>query len=951
MSLGADAYAVDTVTFGPFQLTVSQRLLTKNGQPVALKGRALDILIVLVENAGHVLNHRDLIKRVWPDVVVEDANLRVHIANLRKALGDGQGGARYISNVAGRGYCFVAPVYRVDHDLGRAPLRSESGAAKLPTQPSFIVGRDDVVQDLCALLLRQRFVSIVGPGGIGKTTVAIATAHAVANSFNDVVCFVDLSTMSTGGLVVTALASSLGGFVQADDPLPGLLAFLADKRMLIVLDSCEHVIEDVAALADAIMRAAPHTHLLATTREALRIEGENIYLLGPLEGPPDKPDVRAADALAAPAVQLFLERAKASGYTHDFGESDALIAARICRRLDGIALAIELTASRVGAYGLLGTAAMLDERLPLLWKGRRTASSRHKTLQATLDWSYDLLAEHEKHILCALSVFVGGFTLEAAQTVIGEIGSEAHSVAETIAALVDKSLVSIQPAQGGNLYRLLDTTRAYAKMRLAERGGQDSAARRHALYFAEHLALAGVPTPVYDERLLAASSLHLDDIRAALEWSFSASGDATIGVELGARAAPVFLSVSLLGECRHWGARALAVLNEDERGTTRELELQEALAIANMYTRGNIEDVRAAIERGLDIARALGDERHELHLLAGLHIFFARRGDFESALDAAERCAAVARRVGAPTGIVMAEWMLGSAYHLVGRQLEAQRHLERGFGLAASSGSQIHQFGYDHRVRALASYARVLWLRGLPDQALKAAHTSIAEAARTADPITLCISLVGACVAFLWCGEFVTAEDHISRLIEEGAKHRLSPFQATGLALRGELLVARGEPAAGLQLLRDAGSSLLNERHQWLALSFARALAEGLARCGHQAQALATIDEAIAQVEEGKATFERPDLLRTRGEILMMARPPDLSAAETSLLESLEFARAQDAPSLELRTALPLAQLWLKQGRAAPAATLLDKILGRFTEGLESADLAEARRLLAAIPQ
>src|SRR6201998_2947399 len=297
-------------------------------------------------------------------------------------------------------------------------------------------------------LAAERFVSIVGPGGMGKTTVAISVAHALLNGFGDAVSFVDLSLLTNPRLVPTAVASALGFMIQAHDPFGSLVAFIGDKNLLLILDNCEHVIDSAAELAERVVSEAPQAHILATSREALRVEGECVHFLYSLACPPGHADLTAAEVLRYPAAQLFMERAAASGHVASLSDIEAPIVGTICRRLDGIALAIELAASRAGSLGIRGIAELLDNRFSLLWHGRRTALPRHQTLNAMLDWSYNLLPEHERAVFRRLSVFVGDFTIEAACAVASEMELDEARIAEILQSLVAKSLLSTTQVTG-----------------------------------------------------------------------------------------------------------------------------------------------------------------------------------------------------------------------------------------------------------------------------------------------------------------------------------------------------------------------------------------------------------------------------------------------------------------------------------------------------------------------
>jgi predicted ATPase len=576
---------------------------------------------------------------------------------------------------------------------------------------------------------------------MGKTTVAVAVVHRLAQEFGGATCFVDLSQHSESGAVTAAIAAAVGCQAAAGDASSILVTYLSDRRMLLVLDNCEHVIDVVATLAERLFLKAPQLHLLTTTREALRVEGENVHLLAPLESPREGGLLTASEVLACPAVQLFVERATASGHRDPLSDLDAPAVAYICQRLDGIPLAIELAAGRVGAYGVRGTADLLDKRFRLLWQGRRSALPRHQTLQAMLDWSFNLLTASEQLVLSRLSVLVGDFTLDDAVAVAREKPGEAEQAADALSSLVTKSLVWTTERSGLLHYRLLDTTRTYAAVKLTNGGEEQAVARRHALHFARLLQAQPIRAEANDA---SAPSAHMvGNTRSALEWCFSSGGDAEVGVALAVGAAPLFLSLSLLGECERWCERGLSALSDADRGTGKELELQQALAIAMMFTRGNSDTVRLAIQRGLQLAELLGDARRTTHLLAGLSVFLMRTGEFGAALDCANRLLAVAEAAQDRNSTILAQWMLGASHHLMGDQAAAQHHLEKGFELAPGSGDvPVDAFGYDHRNRALAALARVLWLRGYPERATKTARQAIEEATLRDHPVTVCIAYI-----------------------------------------------------------------------------------------------------------------------------------------------------------------------------------------------------------------
>src|SRR5713101_1720221 len=399
--------------FRSFELFPEQRLLLEGDNQVRLGSRAFDILAALVERAGEVVGKEELIARAWPQTFVEEANLKIQVSALRRTLGDGHGGHRFIVTVPGRGYNFVAPVSVKELPVAPLPATiAPAGVHNLPLAVTRMIGRAEAEAALVSRLSRHRLVTIVGPGGVGKTTVALAVAERMIHGYEHGVWLADLAPLGDPRLVPSAVATVLGLEIRTEDPLPGLVAGLRDKQMLLLLDNCEHVIDAAANLAAAVLSGAPGVNILATSREPLGVTGESEYRLGPLHSPQPSSRLTAAEAAVFPAVQLFVERVTAIVETFALTDANAPLVVEICRRLDGLPLAIEFAAPRVEALGVEGLAAHLDDSLRLLGAGRRTAMPRHRTMRAVVDWSYGLLSEDEQRFFRALGIFTGGFACE-----------------------------------------------------------------------------------------------------------------------------------------------------------------------------------------------------------------------------------------------------------------------------------------------------------------------------------------------------------------------------------------------------------------------------------------------------------------------------------------------------------------------------------------------------------
>ena len=940
----------EIIHFGPFSLIASERRLTKEGVAVELGSRALDILVALISRPNELVSKQELMARVWPEISVEEGSLRFHIAGLRKALGDGQGGARYIATLAGRGYSFVAPVSR-SRDRGDE-VASPAGfpQANLPASLSGMVGRDDDVLKISTSLNAARFVTIVGPGGVGKTTVAVAVGHHLIETFAGAVLFVDLGMLNDPALVATAVASLLGLSVHSHDATPTLIAYLRAKRILLILDTCEHLIDAVAALSSRIFASAPQVHLLATSREALQVESEHVYRLDPLACPPDHPGLTAAVAQKFPATRLFVERAVASGARLNLNDSELILVANICRKLDGVALAIELAARRVEAYGLHQIAALLDQRLTLLWLGPRTAPPRQRTLQATLDWSFGLLSEIERTVLRRLAVFVGDFTLDAALAVVTSAAVDQAAVFGAVDTLVAKSMVVTRPFGAMMRYRLLDTTRAYAIAAGVDDTEFADLAVRHASYYRRWLEQIGMEWATLstgEER--APHFAALNNVRAALEWCFGPNGNIQIGVGLAAAAVPVFLAMSLLAECQSWAERAILMLDEARRGHAEEMHLQAGLGMASMHMQGESDAARVALNRGLLIAEQRGDLLNQAGLLGMLHMFHYRSGEFKTALQYAKRCRALAETIANPAAMALAHSILGRSLHLMGDLSGARAELEALLRHWSPSRRTSTYLDYDRHYRAVTHLARNLWLEGHPDQAVTRARQTIKEAECMDNLTSLCVVLVLAASVFLWVGDLQSAEESISSSLSISESHSLGPLLAVGQARSAELAIRHGNARGGVERLQEALEKIHSVRYELLSTEFRISLALGFAAIEGFAEAVTLTDETIREVETNGAVIYLPELLRVRGGLLLSMPQPSVDDAEGYFLQSLELSRGLGTRAWELRTAVDLAALLADQGRSEHARQILQPVFEQFVEGSDTADVKAARALLSTI--
>jgi len=714
--------------------------------------------------------------------------------------------------------------------------------------------------------------------------------------------------------------------------------------MLLLLDNCEHVIDATASLAAAVLGGAPGINILATSRERLGTAGERGYRLGPLSSPQPSSKLTAAEAAVFSAVQLFVERATAVVEDFALTDANAPLIVEICRRLDGLPLAIEFAAPRVAVLGVEGLAAGLDDSLRLLGTRRRTAGPRHRTMRAVADWSYGLLSKDEQLFFRALGIFTGGFTVEAAAAVTIDATDTRVDAIDRLADLVAKSLVAADVSGAKPRFRLLDTTRSYTIERLEESGERQRIARRHAEYYRMLFKRAEDEVAVRPAgEWLAGYNLEIDNLRAALDWAFSPDGDGSIGVALTAAAVPLWMRLSLLKECRSRAKQALGALgaggNQDQREAMR---LHDALGAST----AEATEMGAAFTNALAIAERLGDIEYQLHALGGLYFFHAASSRHRAALPFAQGFHDLAANTSDISAQLFGEHIVGMAKHFLGDQISARRHLEQVLTHYAPTdhGRDITRFQINGQVSARAFLARVLWLQGFSDQAVRTAEMSIEEAQATGHALSLCYALaLAACPISLWVGNLTTAAHYTGMLVDRSRKHGLPLWSAYGSRFQKIVVLMGGEIDAGSQLLDTSLDEIARSNLSFRSFTGLSQLADVLVHAGRMAEGLAVL-KGMEQLEAG---CYMPELLRLKGELSLLQGTP--AAAETAkdlFRQALDEAHRQEALSLEVRAATSLARLLRNQGRPADAIACLQPIYDRFTEGFDTADLIAAKQLL-----
>jgi predicted ATPase/DNA-binding winged helix-turn-helix (wHTH) protein len=934
----------DTYRFGPFRLFPNRQLLLREGVPIPIGGRALDILTLLARRPGEVVSKADILKFCWPGVFVHESNIKVNIAALRRALSE-RPGEPYIATVTGRGYRFVAPV---DVEAAEAPSAVQSAAIppRALKQP-LVIGRSQELENIARKLASARCVTIVGPGGVGKTTVALAVAHHVQRNYPDGVSFVDLSTVGDAQYAAAAIASGVGVRQRSEDALTDIIALIQERRMLLILDNCEHLNATMTRIVNRLLEAVPTLALLATSREPLWSKAEDIYRLPSLEAPTIAAGATAATAMEFSAVRLFIKRAQERG-KYVLNDTDAPLVSAICRHLDGIPLAVELVASKVFAYGIPTLLAMLEQKFLLLGNGERTAPLRQQTFLATLDWSYRLLSEDEAALLRLLSVFAGAFRVPDAIAMSKIAGLDATQTIDAMERLTSKSLVYAEHHDGTPTYRLLKSTRAYAVERLEGAGEQEAALQRHALHILSLFERAADELDSRDKSdWMADYANRIDDLRNAMSWAFDFPGDRMLGIRLTVAAIPLWFELSSLGEMQSRVERALLAARDlGDCPTDLTLKLIAAKASGMSFSQ-HLAATEAAWQECYELGVKSKSVKYELFGLWGVASHHVYVGRILEGIECFRKFIALAETQNDQPAVDEGQRSLAQSEIYVGKITSARQCLE---ALAAryqqpSEPVQLARFQAERGVAIRCSLAHALWASGEPSRALQVMREAIERADVSGHIVSQSNALARFAIPIaFWAGDYVTCTDFLTLLEENARREDIGMWREVCLFFRSALDAKRQVAGAAsavrhhVDVLTSVGHSVRAPMHYSMA---AEAFLDANALDDAKAMIAVAHDYALKQ----SAKWCLPEILRI--DALIELQSGNAGRAEELLRRAIAEASAINALTLELRAAVSLSSKLNGDGRLGEALEVLQAVCPKFNSDEAFADLKEARERMA----
>jgi predicted ATPase/DNA-binding winged helix-turn-helix (wHTH) protein len=893
--------------FGPFRLVPSQQVLLNGDRPVKLGGRALDLLHLLVRRAGEEISKDDLIAFAWPKVHVDEHNLKVHISSLRRALGDTLQPATYLATVVGHGYQFVGKVHTERIGILNLP-DGEAVEWRLP-DASPLIGRQRDVDGVARALDFARLVTVVGPGGVGKTSLAIAVAHARRHAFPDGIHFADLATINDPTLIPHVLAKCLGVRGSGTDVTSIVADYLQDRRVLLIMDNCEHVLAAAATIAGRLVDAKMRGCVLATSREPLGLSSENIQLLEPLAYP-RKGDVQTAgDALSYPSIELFAQRA-IDGSDYQLVDSDVPVIAALCAALDGLPLAIEIAVAKLNEFTPNELLESVCRGLGNIPNGRHDAHSRHRTLWATLDWSYQLLSANEANTFRLLSVFAGAFDLSDVAYMVRLLDFEPYQTTVTLGGLVSKSLLTAEINGDAVCYRLLESARQYAGEALL----QDPIAWRAQQHHA-HLVLSVFEQSVVEWEWIESSvwrkryESRVGDLRKALDWCFSAKGDPSLGVDLAIAALRFWNEQSSIFEQLFQVGRALDRCAAIAGSELRQARLAESRGYAMTLARKPRFETDAAWSTALDFAKRSGDTGRLLSVMFGKAVFLIFSGRHVECIKLLDRFMALAAEAGDRGSLHDGERLAAQANLQLGNLVPVRDALERLADDLANGvvPSRITRYQKERYVGTHTALAFSTWLIGRRVRGLAMAE-ELVQNLRSGDQLrgqSNVLALVALPLA-LWSGQIPLLNRYLAILAKNLERENIELYEPAHRFYSAFVRYSEGENPA-IDVMQSAIKDLIADEILMRTPMYQGVLAEALLDLGRAREADQALKLALDLQLQTQENWYLPELLRIKARILV--RLGERGDAIQVIAEAKKRAELVGARSFEARILVDMVQI------------------------------------------
>ena len=931
--------------FNDIRFIPDRQLLYQGDTRLHAGSRQLALLQVLVSRAGETVSKQELLDLAWPNKTPPDHNLKVNIAALRRVLGANE--PSVIATVPGEGYRFVGRLQLHDDSADECAITTKNlQSGELPFVSS-IIGRREAISDIGRNLRSKGQITIVGPAGVGKTTVAVAVAEDVAEQYPDGVCFVDLSGIDEPQDVPVAIAFALGAQNSKTDPFSELARILRESRLLLLLDNCEHVLSAATTAVEHVRKVAPTTHILVTSREPLRSKVETTYRLPVLDCPAPGQIVDASTALSYSAIELFVKRAEQI-HGFNFADTDAGTVAEICRRLDGVALAIELAVSRLGTFSISSLSDQLDDMFALLEQESECGPSRHHTLHSTLGWSYRLLSETEARLFRHLSVFTGTFSVNDVVGMSSQIFGGAEEIAGCTGSLAEKSLLTASYRSTSMRYRFLDLTRSYACENLRASGELQNVLRAYVTY------LLGVFKKAESEwhwrsrsEWLSLYAHWLADIRKALDWSFGKNGDGRLGVALTSVVTPLWEELSLVSESR---VRIEQALKEFEREGMSDAEMEMKLNFSYAAA------LNSSIMVGLDVekvwlkAHGLADQLenvdYQLRTLWGLALAQSYSGAHSRALATLEKFTKIALRENdhsaLPAGKKLRFMIMLYCGDIRGA-FDGLTSLAERYG-STSDERRVTRFQTDRLVGIHVALSLAVWLTGDHRRALRLAHQAL-DRAKTLDHRVSQLEALAIAVLpmTLKLGRYEEARSHATSLAQKLISRDILVWRPLARFFNSTIELHDGQTDA-LDNMRSAIDQLIENRQLNRVPIYLAIAADAALHLGRTDDAKHDIEQAFRYAHQLEEIWCLPELFRIRAR--KHRSDGMLAEAERDLLEAISIASKSGSISFQLRAATELAELLAELGRFSEAVSHLLPLYDRFDSTSYSPDIQTAGELL-----